>query len=360
MPLRTAWLRRFASALLVWPLALVACGGSDTTITDGEPEVDGGRADADGDPYASSMDAFHDAPADTSVHDATLDAEIDAANDAPIDSESDSGSDAGIDAASDAGTDATLDAAVDGGVDAALDAPIDVYVPPPVGTQLAPGNDLSVRGVTSDGYVVFSNDAALTLHAVPLAGGAVQNLGALGGKFWVTLVGKTVFAWSSVSDPNVGTLRVWSSSAGLHTVSSASFGIVATASPAGDRILYLDNVDVAGSTADITLSAVDGTAAQKLVTGVKLAGCFPQMGFVGSYVLASYCPVPRDAGPSSTISAFASPTWTKTELVKPAANYWSTDAAGPRCSSRRPPVSRWSRSPAARRPRSTRPDTSEC
>src|SRR5947207_3043340 len=73
----------------------------------------------------------------------------------------------------------------------------------PVGTQLQAGDNLSIRGVTSDGWVVYSDDVALQLHAVPLAGGAAVDLGALGPKFWIVLSGDVVFVWSNVSDANV-------------------------------------------------------------------------------------------------------------------------------------------------------------
>src|ERR1700734_3929471 len=44
-------------------------------------------------------------------------------------------------------------------------------VTPPVGMLLAAGNSLSARGMTSDGYAVYSDDVGLQLYAVPIAGG---------------------------------------------------------------------------------------------------------------------------------------------------------------------------------------------
>jgi hypothetical protein len=201
-------------------------------------------------------------------------------------------------------------------------------VGPPVGRLLAAGNALSARGVTSDGYEIFSDDAALALYAVPIAGGNRQSIVALGSKFWVTVVGQVVFAWSSVTDANVGALTVWSSSRGSHAVSSASFGILGTSSADGSQILYVANVDGSGLTGDVYVAGTDGSGATSLLKGQQLTGCFPQLGFVGSYAVASHCDVPREAGPSTTISSFRSPSWTRADIIGDAANIWSADTGG--------------------------------
>jgi hypothetical protein len=209
--------------------------------------------------------------------------------------------------------------------DASADVSIDAT--PPVGGQLVAGSSLSVRGITSDGYVVYSDDAALTLSAIPLNGGAPQSIGALGSKFWVTIAGQVVFAWSNVNGSNVGALTTWSSANGAHAVSSASFGIDAASSPDGKHILYLDNVDAQGQVGDVYVAGSDGTGPTRLLTAQSLPGCFPQLGFAGSFVLASHCDVPRGPGPSSIISSFASPAWARIDLMGSAANYWSVDPA---------------------------------
>jgi hypothetical protein len=198
---------------------------------------------------------------------------------------------------------------------------------PPVGRLLTAGNALSARGVTSDGFEIFSDDAALQLYAIPIAGGARQSIVALGSKFWVTVVGPVVFAWSSVSDANVGALTVWSSALGVHAISPASFGILGTTSPDGSKILYVANVDAQGLTGDVYVAGTDGTGATKLLAGQQLNGCFPQLGFAGVYAIASHCDVARGAGPSTTITSFRSPGWTRADLVGNAANAWSTDTA---------------------------------
>ena len=198
----------------------------------------------------------------------------------------------------------------------------------PVGTLLAAGNALSARGVTSDGYEIFSDDAALQLYAIPIGGGTRQSIVALGSKFWVTVVGQVVFAWSNVTAANVGALTIWSSAHGAHLISSASFGILGASSADGSQILYVSNVDAGGATGDVYLSDADGTGATALLQGQQLGGCFPQLGFAGAYAVASHCDVARGTGPSSTVSSFHSPSWTRTDLATGAENTWSADAAG--------------------------------
>jgi hypothetical protein len=242
-----------------------------------------------------------------------------------------SGRDASLE---DQGTDAEV-ASADSGIipdDAPAGCPgisADAGTPaePPVGRLLVGGNALSARGVTSDGYEIYSDDAALQLYAIPIAGGTKQSIVSLGAKFWVTVVGPVVFVWSSVTDANVGALTVWSSARGSVAISSASFGILGTTSADGSQILYVANVDPQGLTGDVYLAGTDGTGATQLLQGQQLTGCFPQLGFAGSYAIASHCDVARGAGPSSTITSFRSPAWTRADLIGNAANAWSADTA---------------------------------
>jgi hypothetical protein len=201
---------------------------------------------------------------------------------------------------------------------------------PPDGGRLASGDSLSVRQVTSDGYVVYSDDASGTLYAVPLAGGAAVTIASLGSKFWVTGAGTTVFAWSGVSATNVGTLHAWSSSGGTHVLSTASLGLTAASSSDGTKVLYLDQVDATGQTGDVYLASSDGSGAVRLLAAQQLTGCVPQLGFAGSYALVSHCDVARGAGPSSIISSFQSPAWARIDLASAAENLWSVDALATR------------------------------
>jgi hypothetical protein len=201
-------------------------------------------------------------------------------------------------------------------------------VPPPTGTLLVAGNSLSARGVTSDGYEVYSDDAARELYAIPVAGGAAQTIAALGSNFWVTVVGQVVFAWSNVTSANVGALTVWSSTQGAHAIAPASFGILGASSADGTQVLFVANVDAQGTSGDVYVAETNGSASTRLLQNQQLAGCFPQLGFAGSYAIASHCDAARGAGPSSTISSFRSPAWTQADLMGSAENIWSADTAG--------------------------------
>jgi hypothetical protein len=181
--------------------------------------------------------------------------------------------------------------------------------------------------MTSDGYEIYSDDAALQLYAVPIAGGPTQSIGALGSNFWVTVVGQVVFAWSNVTDADVGALTVWTAAHGPQAISSASFGILGSASPDGSQVLYLTNVDPQGLTGDVYITGTDGAGATRLLQGQQLTGCFPQLGFAGSFAVVSHCDVARGAGPSTTISSFRGPAWTQADLISNAENIWSADAA---------------------------------
>src|ERR1019366_4515792 len=98
---------------------------------------------------------------------------------------------------------------------------------PPEGGMLQAGDSLSVRQVTSDGFVVYSDDAAGELYAVPLSGGSAQHIASLGGTFGVTGDGQgaepmtivagadavmalspardfIVYSWSAQAGPNAG------------------------------------------------------------------------------------------------------------------------------------------------------------
>ena len=192
----------------------------------------------------------------------------------------------------------------------------------PSGTQLQAGDALSIRGVTSDGYVIYSDDAARSLHAIPITGGSVTDLGALGDKFWVVVSGKIVFVWSNVTGANVGALSTWSAATGVHAVASASLGLAASSSP--DHIVYVDHASASADKGDIYLAAVDGSGSKNLVTGAFLAGCAPELGFVGSYAMASHCDSAVGATPMATISSFTLDTATRADLATSAENYWAS------------------------------------
>src|SRR5262245_13167983 len=92
----------------------------------------------------------------------------------------------------------------------------------PVGKQFLVGEALTLRGMTSDGWIVYSDNQTLMLHAIPTTGGARLDIVPLGNSFAISVWGKTVFAWSNKNDAAVGTLTVWTSDGGPRPVSSSS------------------------------------------------------------------------------------------------------------------------------------------
>ncbi len=232
-------------------------------------------------------------------------------------------------ATSDAGRDVDVpgqdaNACPDAGADPSL-----ANAKPPVGTQLLQGDDLSIRGVTSDGFVIYSDNVTQTLHAIRTTGGVALDLGALGPKYWVTVNGAVAFIWTNVSGSNVGALSTWSNASGLHPVGTASFGLVATPSPNGDRVLYVDHMDSAGSRGDIYVASIDGTNAVKLVPSAYIAGCYPELAFVGAYVVVSHCDAQPNTLPTTTISSFTVPGWARADLVTGAEDFfWANASTG--------------------------------
>jgi hypothetical protein len=218
--------------------------------------------------------------------------------------------------------------ALSGGLLAGCATSPDASVTPPVGKQVLVGGALTMRGMTSDGWAVYSDNATLTLHAVPISGGAPHDIVSLGDSFAVSFWGKVVFAWSNKNAASVGPLTVWTSAGGPHAVSSASLAPWVAATVDGTKILYLDNVDAQGQMGDLVAAAGDGSSPSKILTGLtglSNDGCQALLGFAGSYALAAHC----DGGATSaTISSFTTASWRQTDLVTGAADSFVTDPGG--------------------------------
>lgn len=204
----------------------------------------------------------------------------------------------------------------------------ETQVTPPVGKQLLVGGALTLRGMTSDGWVVYTDNATLTLHAAPIAGGAARDIVALGNSFAISVWGKTVFAWSNKNDASVGALTIWSSEAGPHAVSKASLAPWVAASMDGKNVLFTDHVDATGQKGDLVATGPSGENAKVIqsgLTGLNNDGCHALLGFAGNYAIAASC---TGGAKRATMSSFAMPAFTRTELVTDASNDWTTDAAG--------------------------------
>lgn len=201
-------------------------------------------------------------------------------------------------------------------------------VTPPVGEQLLVGGAITLRGMTSDGWIVYSDNDTLTLHATSIAGGEPREIVALGNDFAISVWGKVVFAWPSKSKAAVAPLTVWTADGGAHAVSQASLAPWVAASMDGSTIVYLDGVDAAGQTGRLVAAGGDGSNPHVLLeglTGLGKDGCRALLGFAGSYVLAAHC---GGGATGATITSFELPSWKRTDLASGAANEWSTDHLG--------------------------------
>lgn len=237
------------------------------------------------------------------------------------------------------------DGATDGGFDAVACALADggAY---PVGTQLVAGTNLGVGGLTSDGYAVYVDATAANLYTISTSLPAGQPgtpvlVDAYDGSGFQT-DGTAVLAWTGATQamgPLFGALKVWTAAHGVQALATASLGPNnpgrgwADVSSDGKYVLYFDNASSGSTpTADLYVAGVDGAGKTKLVPGVVIvAGCYPQIGFVGDFAVASYCtsaPAP-DGGTGATLATWSGSSWATTTTVTPGAyGSWSTDGKG--------------------------------
>jgi hypothetical protein len=159
----------------------------------------------------------------------------------------------------------------------------------PKGTQLVKSSTASILGLTDDDQVVYVDTASNTLFTVPAAGGAATSLGSTEGS--VGIASKAVFDWTGLSqDGTTGTvLQVWTSGGGMHSLASgASLAGVADSSADGTKVVFFDNAS--GSTADLFVAGIDGSAKTKLAAGIFwTANCMPEVSFLGTSIVLGYC-----------------------------------------------------------------------
>ena len=183
----------------------------------------------------------------------------------------------------------------DAGSNAFLDAS------PPEGGMLAAGDSLSVRQVTSDGYVVYSDDAVGKLYAVPLAGGMLR-----------TSRRSAAISGSRARVARVRVVRGRRDERGdavrMVVGNGSPFRVVGLAGPRRGGIEPTE----AGSSTSINVDAggrVRATSTWRRAMAVAPSSsspdsssrvCLPQLGFAGVYAMISHCDVARGAGPSAT------------------------------------------------------------
>ncbi len=222
------------------------------------------------------------------------------------------------------------EAAVPEGGDAsnAADAPHDASSPPP--TLLQAGAGFTLWGVTADGYAVYSTPTKF--YAAPIGGGAAATIApntSISGAF---TIGHLAILLTNL-DPSTGviSLIVWSSAAGVHTLSAASSYYALTVSPDSRYVAYLDQVDSSGQTGNLVAAMADGTGATTLVQGIggiASGTCTPELSFTDSLLVASYCSGSDGGTGSGTLSTFSVPGWTRSDLLTNLSGAYALDGSG--------------------------------
>ncbi len=193
----------------------------------------------------------------------------------------------------------------------------------PHGTLLVASPSVAIDGVTSDGYAIYTDAAAMTLNAVPIAGGAPVEIGTVDATNSVFIAGKVVYFEPSVAvTAGLGTasLSVWTASAGATSLSNSVLAIPASAIASGNgladvsldgsRILFIESQD--GITGTLMVATTDGRTILPLSGGLDLTtttGCRPFAVFAGSSVVGAYCTAATggDAGASPEAGMSALP-----------------------------------------------------
>jgi hypothetical protein len=202
----------------------------------------------------------------------------------------------------------------------------------PGSTVLAPGKDLVLWGVTSDGYAIYATASltTTTVYAVSLAGGTPVMIDTLTSSYSEVLTaGNLVIVLNDVTSTGEGTLEIWSSKGGLHTIVSTAYAYEFDLDSAFAHIAYFGNYDSTAMTADAYVANVDGTGATLLQSAVPGLGqgskCYPEIAFAGSSPVLAYCTTPPTTG---NIESFASPSWAMTPVESSVYPYFVADPAG--------------------------------
>ncbi len=236
----------------------------------------------------------------------------------------------GVDAGTDAGDSAAIrpDANADAapGEDSAAATLPDGAVFPQ-GTQVLASNVISLNGVTSDRYAIYTDTTANELYAVALAGGTPVSLGHLGPNASVAVAGPVAFYWNIVGKySGVGPLSIWTSAHGVQSLATRSYP-APVVSVSGTRVIFLDNVVFTGSyPGDVYVANTDGSGKTKIVAGAQLDAEF-NFAFAGETALVSAV-TGADAGAGVTLQAFSAPAWAPVTLGTGLPGTFVTNNAG--------------------------------
>jgi hypothetical protein len=195
----------------------------------------------------------------------------------------------------------------------------------PAGKQILSSATAFVAGVTSDGQVLYADATALTLSAVPIAGGTSASIGAFNSAqdplFTVGKAAAYFTGLTQTSAPQYGPITAWTSAGGAKTISTSSYyGNLQNAfdiSSDGSLILYTDNATA--TTADIYVSGTDGSNKYKIAGGVSWgANCAPVLRFIGNDPAVAYCDTQPDASttPAATVAVISGGPTFQTPIVQ--------------------------------------------
>jgi hypothetical protein len=174
----------------------------------------------------------------------------------------------------------------------------------PRGTQLVSSPSVAIDGVTSDGYAIYTDVAAMTVNAVPIVGGSPRRLGTVDASNAVFINGDVVYFEPAVVPGgapglSIASLSVWKAATGTAIVSTSILAAPASSAGSGNgfvdvsadgsRIVYIETQD--GLNGTLTVATTDGAARVPLVAGLDMtpSGCRPFVAFVGSNAVAAYC-----------------------------------------------------------------------
>jgi hypothetical protein len=212
----------------------------------------------------------------------------------------------------------------------------------PAGTELYPSDDIQIFGVTTDGYVIFADEATTSatpqeLYGQNLSGGAPIEIASLGSGAVVGIAGKVVFVWAGITSTTaeVGALSLWISTGTLKSAvpkSSPTAGFAASAD--GTKVIYSANANTAATVSDFVGANSDATSPQTIATAVDIStgSCTPVVDFAGGTVpITATCAVnPGDGGtPIAIVSSYnPASNWAATQIISNALNFESSDTAG--------------------------------
>jgi WD40-like Beta Propeller Repeat len=225
----------------------------------------------------------------------------------------------------------------------------------PHGNQLADGGALALNGVTSDDYVIYTDTSSSTAYAISLAPGSTAiSLGTVDQYDDVIVLGKVVILGTSLAagggnnGPAAGAASIWTSAASAPASLGSAVAIYSqyaneiAASSDGTHVVFVDDVNAAGTEGDIYMAAADGSGKTLLVGSVDVAydECTAALAFAGTHAVGAYCVVPDggavDAGLAdggtnfnvATVSSFTEANGTPAPIATNVQAVFSVDPGG--------------------------------